>query len=304
MQKIAKPGIISLLVITALAALLLNGCASDKTQSSQSAADQSGYENSLSAAMTAQESLKSYQYDVVLNMDMEIAGGETPGKMSMKTGTSGGYDITAKEMSMEMTMSMTGEVLGENQIPEAGYAMYLTDNWAYMMVNVPGMDKQWMKTDASGVDDDVFSSSVDEQLTMLDSPAGVKYLRSEKIDGVNCAVLSIEVTQAQLAQWYDDQESTKLATGTNYADIFKNFKILCYVAEETNLLMRMTLEMTMELTPEQADLVAGSFDKMTTVVWMDMKIRDHNKPFSVTLPDDAADATEVSADTFNSIKNQ
>jgi hypothetical protein len=303
MQKITKFGVISILVIAALAVLFLNGCSSSNTNVNTTA-DQSSYAKTLSAALTSQESLKSYQFDMIMNMDMGITGGETPGKMVMKTNSFGGYDVSGKEMSLEMTMSMTGDILGENQIPEAGYSMYLADDWAYIMVDVPGMGTQWMKTKASGVDEEVFSSSIDEQLKMLESPAGIKYLRTEKVDGIDCAVLSIDATPAELAKWYEDQDSTNLAAGTNFTDLIKSFKVLCYVAEETNLLLRMTLEMTMEMTPEQADLVAGSFDKMTTVVWMDMKVHDQNKPFSVNLPAEAANATEVSADTFNSIQRQ
>jgi hypothetical protein len=316
MQKLGKIGIMSILTIAVLAVLIVSGCGGDTTATTTTTAatttttapattqagDQVKYEKALGDAITAQEELETYQYDMVLNMDMDITGGETPGAIMMKTTTAGGFNQTTKEMSMVMSISMEGDMLGDSGAQTMGYAMYLLKDWSYMKVDVPGLGEQWMKTLSSGVDDDIFSSPAEQQLAVLDSPTTIKYLRSENINGVTCSVLAIEPTMEELAEWYNEQGNNQLADGVNYGDIIESFSILCYVTEDTSMLAKMTLNMKMAFNAAQASVADGSFDNMDVDVLMDMDIHDQNKPFTIVLPEEAAGATEVAADTFNSMQ--
>jgi hypothetical protein len=137
----------------------------------------------------------------------------------------------------------------------------------------------------------------------LESPAKVEYLRTETVDGVDCYVLSVSPNPEQLVKWLNEQNvnsgSLDWQDLVSNTDAFSNFSLLYYVAKDSNLIMRMVTDMTIELSAAEAGASDTDFDNIQMNVKMDMKLFDHNQAFSVTLPDEAASATEVSEDIFS-----
>lgn len=319
MVKITRIILLSMLAVILTAGLWLSSCSSAATTvptnttaaaqpsstlpgSTVSAAEQLKYEQALGTATTGLDKLNTYRYDMILNMNMDITGGEQAGALIMKTTSSGGINKPTKEMEFKMGISMEGAALGDAGAQSVSYDLYMLTEWAYMRLDIPGMGEQWMKTMISGIDKSFNINMAEKQTAVLTDPTTVKYLRTETLNGVECYVLSIEPTMEEMAKWYNEQGSNQLADGVNYGDIIKSFSIICYITADTNLLAKMTMNMTMSFTAAQASVAAGSFDNMNVDVLMDMTIHDQNQPFAIILPDAAANATEVSGDTFSSMQ--
>jgi hypothetical protein len=319
MAKITKTILFPMLAVILTAGLWLSGCSSAATTvpgttevttqpsstlpaSSVSPAEQVKYEQALGTAATSLDNLDTYRYDMIMDMDMDITGGEEAGSITMKTSSTGGINKTTNEMELKMGITLEDAVLGDTGPQTMGYDFYQLTDWAYMRLDVPGIGEQWMKTMTSGIDGSFDLNMAQKQTAVLENPTTIKYLRTEKLNGVDCYVLSIEPTMEEMAKWYNEQGSNQLADGVDYGDIIKSFSIICYVTADTNLLARMTMNMTMSFTATQASVAADSFDNMNVDVVMDMTIHDQNKPFTVVLPDDAANATEVSGETFSSMQ--
>jgi hypothetical protein len=316
MVKSAKTILLSILAVVITAGLLFSGCSNTAATTTTAAvhpsttvpgvslspAEQLKYEQALDTAATGLANLDTYQYEMTLNMDMQISGGDQQGALLIKTTSTGGVNKTAGETQLGMAVSMEGDALGDAGPQTVSYDVYLLKDWAYMRLEAAGIGEQWMKTPTSGLDESFSLNMAEKQTAVLDNPTTVKYLRTEKLNGVDCYVLSIEPTMEEMAKWYNEQGSNQLADDVNYGDIIKSFSIICYITANTNLLAKMTMNMTMSFTAEQADLASDSFDKMDADVLMELIIHDHNKPFSIVLPEDAAKAVEVPGETFSNMQ--
>jgi hypothetical protein len=318
MGNITKTILLPMLAVILVAGLLLGGCSSAATTvptttaatqpsttlpaSPVSPADQVKYEKALNTAATGLDTLNTYRYDMTLNMDMAITGGTEHGSILMKTTSTGGINKTTNEMEFKMGVNMEGDALGDAGAQSISYDLYMLKEWSFMRLDIPGTGEQWLKTMTSGIDKNFSLNMAEKQTAVLINPTTIKYQRTEKLNGVDCYVLSIEPTMEEMAKWYNEQGNNQLAPGVNYGDIIKSYSITCFVTADTNLLARMTMNMTMSFTAEQASVPAGSFDNMDVVVLMDMTVHDQNQAFSITLPDAASSAIEVSGDTFSNMQ--
>jgi hypothetical protein len=260
----------------------------------------------LADSVANYDKLTTYKFDMTMDMLMDVTGGTQSGKVTMNTKTNGAAKVAANEMQMNTEMTISMEGAGEQDSSESiSYEVYQMADWLYMKLSVPGVGEQWMKLPATDTAKETFNMNpIDQQLGPLDSPVKIEYLRSEVVDGIDCHVLAVTPDMQALAEWLTAQETggedTDWQDLVNYSDVFKEFSYVCYVTKETNYLKRLIVNMVMEYTAEEAGESPETFDKMTMNISMDMNMYDHNKPFSITLPDEAANATEVSEDIFTS----
>jgi hypothetical protein len=305
------------LLLTAILGLFsFYGCSSTSTTPNATATSSSAgipaenlnqqqLQQMLSDSVINYKSLNTYKFDMAMDISTNVTGGSNPWGMTLNTKMGGGTNIASKQTQMKLDMSMAMEGMGQNgENQSLTYDMYAMPDWLYMKVSMPDMGEQWMKVRMSStLKDKLNLNAVDQQMEPLDSPIKVEYLRTEIVDGIDCYVLSISPSVDELARWLGKEaagsEKVDWQKLINDSGAFKNFSFLCYVAKDTSLLMRMVMNMTIELSAAEAGAETSDFDKMQMNLAMDMKLSDHNKPYSITLPDEAALAQEVSEDIFS-----
>ena len=316
MPKVIQIIILPLLLTAILGLFSFYGCGTTSTTPNTTATsslagipaenlNQQQLQQMLSDSVTNYKNLNTYKFDMAMDISTNVTGGSNPWEMTLNTKMGGGTNIASEQTQMKLDMSMAMVGMGQNgENQSLTYDMYAMPDWLYMNMSMPGMGEQWMKVRMSStLKDKLNLNAVDQQMEPLNSPTKIEYLRTEKVDGIDCYVLSISPSEDELVRWLGKQaagsEKVDWQKIINDSGAFKNFSFLCYVAKDTSLIMRMVMNMTIELSAAEAGAETSDFDKMQMNLAMDMKLYDHNKPYSITLPDEAASAQEVSEDIFS-----
>lgn len=311
MSKTIKYILSPLMLVAILALSSFYGCGGGATTTTAAWAGipaeqltQQQLQQMLADSVKSYENLNTYKFIVIMDIATNVTGGVNPWGTSLQNLVTGGSNIAEEQtgMTMQMTMAMVG--MGQDNEPQSlAYDIYALPDWVYMKMSLTGMGEQWLKVAMSSSLKQILNlDTVSQQMQPLKSPSKVEYLRTEAVDGVDCYVLSVSPSPEQMAKWLTDQ---KINSGNldwqnlvSNTDAFKEFSLLYYVAKDSNLTMRMVMNMAIELSAAEAGSTDLSFDNMQMNVKSDMKIFDHNQPFSITLPDEASLATEVSEDIF------
>jgi hypothetical protein len=310
MSKATRIILLPLLLTIILALSSIYGCTGGVIQSGTSAAPGATGETSLSQqqleqiiadSLTTFKSLNTYKFNMNMDMSMTASGGKEPGEMTIKTKADGAMDTSSQQMHMNMSMSMEGGPEVQVGPQEMAYELYVLSDYIYMNFNVAGMGNQWLKMPVTDEVSAKFGLNLaSQQMGPLESPVKIECLRSESVDGIDCYVISVTPNLEKMGQWLmENQRTTEGIDWGNMvkiSDMFKKMEYVCYVAKDSNYLLKMVSNMVFEFNSEQAGLGAGEFDKMTMEISADMKLYDHNQPLSITLPDEAANAMEVSED--------
>jgi len=310
-----KKGLIIPLLLTILLMLLVPGCQEQaaeeetnapvtKTPSAQ-ALSQPELQQIVTDSIATYKGLTTYRFDITMDISAEAIGGSQPGKLTGTLKSSGGTNLASKEMQMNMDMSMNTEGIGDENGPQSlGYEMYMLSDWVYMKIAMMGKDEQWAKMPVTDELKESFAVNIiDQQIEPLDSPLKVELLRSEKVDGQECYVLSVLPDWTKITKWLSEQQGATQgvdwAKMENLSDVFKKTEFVYYVIKESNLLKKMVVSILMEYTSEQAGITSVDYDRMTMDIRMDMNLYDYNKSFSVKLPTEAENATQMSPNAFS-----
>jgi hypothetical protein len=170
-----------------------------------------------------------------------------------------------------------------------------------MKIVIP-QGEQWVKVPTTeAIKAQLDLDSVDAQMGILENPMTVECLQIENIGGVECYVLSVNPNTSEMSQWFDEINSSLDDLGVqgtaDYTNVIKSFSYLCYVAVDSNRLMKMTNTATLEYSSEQLGS-SSEADSMTISYELVMNLYDHNIPFTITVPDEAEGAMELSEDIF------
>jgi hypothetical protein len=250
------------------------------------------------------EKLNTYQLDINTYIATNVTGGANPWKTTMNNKVIGGKNIESDQIHLlqEMTVAMEGQ--GQNgEVQTLDRDMYVVNNYLYMNMSLTGMGEQWFKLPLSDkLREFLGFSAVDQEMGILESPAKVEYLGIEQLNGIDCYVLSISPGADELAQWLGEQDTSFTNVDwralANDSNVYNNFSLLCYLTKDSNLFMKMTIEMAIELNAQQAGAADSDYDKVQMYLYMDMNLYDHDQPYSVTLPPGASFAKLVSEDIF------
>ncbi len=254
-----------------------------------------------SDSLMNQANLNTYKFDMVMDMITDIIGAES-GKMNILTKSSGAANLASNQMQTKMEMDVKAEGLGQEDISQSLiYNIYQMTDWTYMRMEIPGAGEQWVKMPTSDEIDEQFDL-VDQQLSPLESAVKLELLGYANVDGEECYVLSIVPDMEKLTELISEQQGATQDIDwgniSDLSDIFKKIEYTYYVTKDSKLPKKLVANMMMEFTPEQMGETGGSFNKMTMNISVDMTLYDHNKSFSINLPDEAQNAMEVSEDMF------
>jgi hypothetical protein len=182
--------------------------------------------------------------------------------------------------------------------------MYVVDDTVYMNMDFFGFEDTWMKTD---VTDEVWgemSQAVElvEPYVGLLEAAQVTVTGIEEVAGEDCYVLEVtpDMDQLwQLAMQQVEMVDTEMLGPTEdfISDMFRDFSVTIWVAQDTFFVNRVIVDMSVEMTPEDM-----GFPDEDGVYQMDILMyllaHDYNQPVSIILPPGALSAVEIEGEWY------
>jgi len=261
-------------------------------------------EEIIDGVIEAMGDVRTQEFDMNMAMGMAGEAEDETFSMTMEMAMSGAVDIENKQMRMEMAMSMATP--GEEEEVDMGVEVYLLDDEVYMMMDVPGMESAWRKSELTEEQWEEMMEVInlaESQLELLDM-ANVRITGTEEIKGVDCYVLQLTPDMEQL--WNLAQEQMELSGQELPAfgevidedvieeylqEIFHSFSVRQWVAKDTYFLMKAEVDMDMELNPEAFGYPEEE-GLMTMDIAMSLLAYNYNQPVSIVLPPEAEEAIE------------
>jgi len=245
----------------------------------------------------ALDDIRAYEFEMDMTIDM---AGEAEGETfeaTIEIDYGGALDLDNRQMRMDMTASVV--VPGEDEI-EMEMEAYLIDSTGYMMTDVPETGPVWEKEEVSETDWEEIIEALtlaEPHLELLEA-AEVEVIGSEKVKGVDCYVLRVTPDMEQLWETVMRQATLGFAEGIGLPELTEeildeasySFSVKQWVAKDTYFLMKVEIDMAIELTAEAMGVEAG---EMSIDSAMTMLAYNYNQPVSIELPPEAEDAVEV-----------
>jgi hypothetical protein len=272
--------------------------------SDDSGLSQSQLASILATAVNKHQGLNTYKYTMDMLTITEIIGGSQAGKITMDAVVSGASNAAAQEqyMKMETTIQSEGNINDsppflQNLIQE----FYLLPDWLYVKLDVTDLGVMWGKSVVTNKIKQTYNlDNVDKQIDALESPDRIEYLRSEKVNGVDCFVLSVTPNDAALVNWLSQQNTGTMEPNWEQlgqmAQAIKSLNYTCYVTKDSYILVRMVVKIQMEFEPEMIGAGPSEFDIMASDMDIDLLIYDQDISWNIVLPDDAAYAILIGGD--------
>lgn len=251
---------VGLLVLTVLVA----GCASQisKEELTQKLAASAG-------------TLKTYKFDMNIKMDTDVVvkGVKTSGTTTMTM--IGDADDAQRRLKADTTINLPGS-------PQLLLKTYIIDDTMYLKSG--GFWSRQALTDESRKDQDQYQNALD----LLNS-GPVEIIGEEAVNGKPHIVVKVTPDLQKLLDKTLGSSGASYPQGLSPKDMIKSFTVKMWVEKDTFVIGKSMITVGMEVE-DKATSTAVKID-MT----LDMKLYDHNKPVTIELPVEAADATEISS---------
>jgi len=240
------------------------------------------------------DNIRTYQFDMDMTMDM---AGEAEGEALEQTVTidnSGTLDLENVQMRADLTMNV---VEPEEDEMEMGVEMYIIDGMMYAMPEAPGEEPTWMKSEVptEAWEMQKGMSGLETYKELLET-AQVEVIGSEKVKGVDCYVLQLTPEMAQLWQTVG-LGGVGIGTAPTVPEellqeVFSDFTVKQWIAKDIYFLMKVEIDMAVELTPEVMDYLGGE-GEMSMDMTLSFLAYNYNQPVSIELPPEAEEAVEA-----------
>jgi len=252
----------------------------------------------VDGATQALDNIRAYEFEMDMTMGM---AGEAEGEafeMTMGIDTSGALDLDNRQMRMGMAINMA--LPGEDEV-DVEVELYFIDNTGYIMIEELGEEPVWEKEEVSETDweETVEMLTLAEPQVELLQAAQVEVIGSEEVKGVDCYVLRVTPDMGQLWETAMQQatlgfvEEMRLPEFTEELldEVSYSFSVKQWVAKDTYFLMKVEIDMAIELTAEAMGF-PGEEGEMTIDLAMTMLVYNYNQPVSIELPPEAEEAIE------------
>jgi len=255
--------------------------------------------NQIIANVTSAE-YDTFKFDVEMPMTMKVVGGSDLGTMSMVVDGTGVMDMANEEM--QMTMNMTMDIPGAGE-QEMAAEVYIVGGWLYTKIDILGNIPvdipdvgQWMKM---AVTEEMWQQQgqIEPLLEFLGTAVEINYLGSEMVSGTECYLFEVVPDMEALGELLS-QETSGMGimdfSQFDLAEMYKELSVKEWIAKDSYLLMKVEIEMVLEMNPSDVGAAADDFDKMTMDIKLVESFYDYNEPVSIELPPEALDAEEIS----------
>jgi len=279
----SKTIIFSILLISVI---LLSGCTGELSD-----------EGIQAKLIEANTNLKSYSMDMKteLNMNMEMMGQ----KMDIKSeiDAQGKVDRINKKMSLKGTIKT--DTLGMKMEMDMG--IYAIDNYLYTKtMNV------WIKQE---LNNDIWSSQdqIDQTIELVESGT-IKRGEDESFNGNSYYVVNIRPDLKKVVEMAleEQQQSDLINQNMNFEDIIRAYASTIWINKKTFVMEKVKTDMKMVMTPE--NMGKEDMEEVGEIV-MDINVEatmsDIDKEFTITLPEEASDAidmTKMQEDSSKDVK--
>jgi hypothetical protein len=273
-RKLSLP--IITLVVGILLLLPVIGCSSGSSVNA---------ENVATRAAEAMLNLKTYQLamDMSLNMAGTISG--EAGDINLSANAEGNLDLNAKALAMDVTMSVTGTGGEENIDESLKTSSYIVDNTMYTGYSDGTGAMTWQSQEAP-------TSMWDQQDQMAQKmkimqSAQIKYLKSEKVDGLSCYVVELEPDVNTLWETIMAQLSSgEQGLGTlDLQNAVKSMTVKYWFTRDNLFLKKAYVIMVVQMTGEQF----GGTAEETMDLTLDVTVTfdKFNQTVAITVPAEA-----------------
>jgi len=257
-------------------------------------------EQIIDGAIQAQDDIRTYEFEMGMTMDM---AGEAEGEAFEATigmDYSGALDTDNKEMRMTVTASAVAT--GEEEA-ETALEAYIVDGTGYSKTIAPGTEPEWEADEFSEEEwEETWEGIVEvlslaaPQLELLEA-AEAEVIGSETVKGVDCYVLRLTPNIKQLWDTIMQQATMGFGGGLGLPEfteeIFNeasySLSVEQWVAKDTYFLMKVEIDITIELTAEAMQVTEG---EMTVDTALNLLAYNYNQPVSIELPPEAKEAAE------------
>lgn len=261
-------------ILIVLAALLAVSPACGKSVTAQEVA-----EGAL-AIINAQETVRG-DMTMTIRMEGTVDGEDTEATMTIEQ--SGVCDYTARAAHSEITTVMDLSGAGGDEQMTVEQSFYLLDGMGYLGARIAqGIPIQWGKVDMT---DSIWDAQdlLTRFSSLIDSTQ-VKLLEEESIGGIPCYVIEVLPDSDSL---HDFMESGMPSDGeVDFANAsINNLSCTAWFAKDTSYIIKMVVESEVTVEEEGVDV--------TVRCEAEMLYSDHNKPVTINLPDEAANAEYI-----------
>ncbi|MDO8472691.1 MAG: hypothetical protein Q7T05_02615 [Dehalococcoidia bacterium] len=246
-------------------------------------------------AISATQGVTSLKTAIGLSATTETTGGKQPGTTDMTISGSGIVDVSGKKSSLalEMTVNPPGEApqtLSTN--------IFVVGDWEYVnSAQSPGWRKIKLSAGTTRPD-----SQLQQQGLLLRTASTAVSAGQEKIDGIQCYVLTLTPDVNALWQWFLYQGG---AAGLKQPQLgsldltkaAKDVRLKVWVDTGKFLVRKVQVSMTVEFGLADISAPSSNFTSASFVLSGDISLIDYNIPVDIRLPPDALNATDITGKT-------
>jgi hypothetical protein len=231
-------------------------------------------------------------FDMEMPMTMKVVGGSEAGTMTMDINGSGVMDSVNKEMQATMNMAMDIPGFGEQEMDAE---VYIVGGLMYTKVDLLGLGEQWSKMELT---EEMWQeqSQIEPLVGFLETAVEINYLGTKTLNGTECYLFEIVPDMGELGELLGQETSVMGImdfSQFDLADMYKEFSFKEWIAKDSYLIMKVELEMVVEMSASDVGATADDFDTMTMDVKLVENFYDYNQPVSIELPPEALDAEEM-----------
>jgi hypothetical protein len=248
----------------------------------------------VDGAVQALDDIQAYEFEMDMAMDMAAESEGEKAEMTMETDYNGALDLANQQMRMDVDINI--KITGEDEI-EGTIELYLVDGTGYSMTTAPGEDPVWEKeegiseTDWEGIIEMMMLAK--PQIELLEA-SEVEVIGSESVKGVDCYVLRLtpdmeqlwETVGQQVALGFTEEMGWPVLSAEILDQAFSSLSVKQWIAQDTYFLMKVDIDMNLELTAEAMGVPEEEGVATITVV-MKMLAYNYNQPVSIELPPEA-----------------
>ena len=252
------------------------------------------------AAVAAYAEQDTYQFDIDISVEMDVAGVDETIEGTITVGMNGASDKVNRRTYTDMQTSTVPSTAVEGELE-----MYNMGDWVYLKAGTPGEPPIWLKWEiclqcGGGAKLDI----VGQQVDLLEDFVGVEVIGTDMVGATECYVLEVRPELEKLWGWLQDQlalQNQLPALDSNLEEVISDFAVNQWIAKDTYFIHKSTLDMTLTfpssssscpscgLIPPLLGESARTYDINATVM-----VYDINQPLNIELPPEAEDAKEWS----------
>lgn len=278
MKKIIACSFVLILILS----VALSGCGKEPTA-----------EEITANAISALTKIKTCNLTAIVTNTYEVIGGINPMINTATWNSTRLLNVPQKEM--QLTMTIDSEYAKSNI--HWAIDIYFLGGWEYLHNNLNTID-QWSKTTLTEALW-LAESQIPQQVELLRTGTAITLAGNEKVNGINCYVLTITPSPEAAVDWvisqqqrYGPQPNSPLGPALVKTETFKSGSIKAWIAKGSYRLVKSDIIAVFEANPGDTGANEAQFEKIVSTFAGEMKFSNYDVNIKITLPDEALDARE------------